>query len=228
MAQTPALRRIDLHIHTEYSKTSEVTVEKLAAFIRDHQLPMATVTDFGTIRACRELRELVDCPVFTGVEVRAPQGDFLVFSTDEGYLDDLPATIGGVAELRHDEETAVIWAHPFVNQRAKSYEVIGLPEVESVLPDVDGIELFNGTMISLHQQNLLRPGYFQNLMRIASDMGLVMTGGSDAHEPQVLGRCFTSFLEEIADAASLVAALKGCRAIPGYDHEFFGVSIPLG
>jgi len=218
-----------MHVHTEYSGSSKVTVADLAEFLRRTAAPMATVTDFGTIRGAVELRAMLPaCRVFTGIEVRTPQGDFLVFSTDERYLANLPPNLDSVGDLRRDGETAVIWAHPYVNQRARSYEVIELPEVEAVIPFVDGIELFNGTMLRLNQQHFLRTGYFQNLMRIAIDAGLTMTGGSDAHEPENLGRCFTRFSVDLPDQRSLVEALKKQQAIPGYDHEFFSVAIPLG
>lgn len=221
--------KIDLHVHTTHSGTSSVTVANMADFVKRTGARCATITDFGTMRGVDELRErLPQCTVFAGVEVRAPLGDFLVFSTDEDYLRSLPANIDSVRDLRRDDQTAVIWAHPYISQRAKTYEVGSLPEVEAVLPYVDGLELFNGTMIRLNQQHLLQTGYFQNLMRIATEAGLTMTGGSDAHEPENLGHCFTRFSGEIGDAKAFVSQLKNRHAMPGYDHGFFSVEIPLG
>ncbi len=226
---TKDLLRIGLHVHTRHSRTSTVSVEDVAGFVRENAFKLATVTDFGTTQGYRELRDLVeDCLVIPGIEVRAQEGDFLVFTTDEEYLAGLPEKVASVSVLRRDAETAVIWAHPFVDQRAKTYEATSLPEVECVVPYIDGIEIFNGTMIDLHKQQLLRTGYFQNLIRVATQMGLTMTGGSDAHEAEMMGHCFTSFSADIADTAAFVDALKCQHAWPGYDHDFFDVAIPLG
>jgi histidinol phosphatase-like PHP family hydrolase len=130
--------------------------------------------------------------------------------------------------LPRQGEAAVIWAHPFISHHVWSYEAIKLPEVHATVPYIDGLELFNGTMLHLNRQQLLEVRYFQNLMRIGVEYGLTMTAGSDAHEADLLGRCYTTFPAAVDDAASFVSALKDRRVVPHYDHEFFGVRIPLG
>jgi hypothetical protein len=205
-------------------------VVDVAEFVRATGQKLATVTDFTSVDACRELRGLTpsDCLVVMGLEVRVPEGDFLVFSTDEEYLAGLPASLATIRDVRRAEDTAVIWAHPFVDQRAMTYEAPRLPEVRATVPFIDGLELFNGAMLDLNRQHLLRVGYFRNLIRIASDHGLAMTAGSDAHEPSLLGRCTTSYPDAAKDAAGLIGALKRGEVRPHYDYEFFGVRIPLG
>ncbi len=190
---------------------------------------MATVTDFCSLDACQELRrEIPDCTIVFGLEIRAVEGDFLLFSTDEDYLRSLPTKLNSVRQIARGPATAVIWAHPFVNQRAPRAEAPRLPEVRAAAPYIDGLELYNGTMLNLNKQQLLRGSYFQNLLRIATEYNLAMTAGSDAHEPSLLGRCATAFPADVVDAASLVKAIKEQRVSPRYDHEFFGVRVPLG
>ncbi|NLH51055.1 MAG: hypothetical protein GX444_20960 [Myxococcales bacterium] len=221
--------QVDLHIHSNRSTTSKVAVSDVAAFLQNEPRTLATITDFGTIESCLELRRLLPATtVVCGLEIRTAEGDFLVFSADEDFLRSIPEKLNSIGDLGGRDRSAVIWAHPFVNQRAKVYEVSHLPEVESVASHVDGLELFNGTMINLNRQGLLKTGYFQNLMRVANDFGLAMSGGSDAHEVSVLGKCSTNLPAQVVDAASLVAAIKAKAIIPHYDHKFFQVEIPLG
>jgi predicted metal-dependent phosphoesterase TrpH len=223
------LVKIDLHVHTNLSRTSSLEVADVADFVRAKGWRVATITDFGSIEGNSELRDMLpECLIIPGLEVRAGEGDFLVYSDDEKLLASLPEKIDSVADLPRAENIATVWAHPFVSQRAKTYEAFDLPEVGAVVRHIDGIEIFNGTMIGLHQQELLRHNYFQNLMRIALDAGLAMTGGSDAHEAGVLGHCFTAFSQEITDVSSVIAALKSHMTMPGYDTDFFMVQIPLG
>jgi len=223
------LLSLDVHIHTIYSSTSSVPLEAVFRYAEIKDLPLLTLTDFGTVEGCLALRQLfTGRRVMMGIEVRAPEGDFLVFSSDEEYVSSLPERIPTVRHLRRDERTVVIWAHPFVSQHAKTYEVDSLPEVGRVVPFIDGLELFNGTMLSMIRDDLLQVDYYRNLMRIALDHGLAMLAGSDAHEPDLIGRCHVTF-ESRGDAVTdFLRAVKQQRIMPHYDHEYFKVKIPLG
>jgi hypothetical protein len=129
--------------------------------------------------------------------------------------------------LRRDETTAVIWAHPRVSQRAKGWETPELPEVQAVAPFVDGLEIFNGTMLGLVGEGLVHKTYFANLLRVSLDHSLAMTGGSDTHDVNMLFRCGTIFPSGAHDAAGFVQAIKQRRVAPVYDHGFFHFNISL-
>lgn len=224
-----ALLSLDTHIHTIYSSTSKVPLEAVFRYAEIKDLPLLTLTDFGTVQGCLALRQLfTDRQVLMGIEVRAPEGDFLVFSSDEQYVSTLPERIPTVRQLRRNERTVVIWAHPFVNQHAKTYEAHNLPEVGRVVPFVDGLELFNGTMLGMVRDDLLQMDYYRNLMRIAVDYGLAMLAGSDAHEPDLIGRCWVTFESRVDAANDFLQAVKKQQIMPHYDYEYFGVRIPLG
>ena len=219
----------DLHVHTFLSHSSAVSVEALADICRERKRAVVTVTDYGTIEGCRRLRELLPGQfVMPGLELTSTAGgDFLVFSTDEDYLASLPHPIESVRQLRRDETTAVIWAHPRVSQRAKGWETPELPEVQAVAPYVDGLEIYNGTMLGLVDEGLVHKTYFANLLRVSLDHSLAMTGGSDTHDAGMLFRCGTVFPSDVQDAANFVRAIKERRVAPVYDHEFFRFNISL-
>jgi len=219
---------LDLHLHTSFSPCSTLALEDLVQLFLAQGHDLATIADFGITKSCGQLREMLpNMVVICGVELKAEEGDFLVYSPDEAYLRSLPVEIGSVKNLRRNEQTAVIWAHPRVSQRARSYEAPSLPEVQKVVPYIDGLELYNGTMLSLHKEGLLRHDYFHNLVRIIMDYGLAMTGGSDARDRDLAFKCITRVPDDIHDALSLVEAIKNRRVIPAYDHEYFGVVFSL-
>ena len=220
---------VDLHVHTMLSHSSAVSLAALAEVYRSSKRPLVTITDYGTIEGCLELRSLLpEQEVLLGLEITAAEGDFLVFSTDEEYLGTLRSPVESVRQLRRTEDTVVIWAHPRVSQRAHGWEAPELPEVQAVAPYIDGVEVFNGTMLSLVNEGLVRRTYFSNLVRVAVERSLAMTGGSDTHDASMMFRCGTKFLPEVRDAAGLVQAIRERKATPTYDYCFFNVNISLG
>jgi hypothetical protein len=219
---------VDLHVHSTLSHSSAVSIENLAQVYRASRRPLVTVTDYDSIEGCRRLRELLpEQTVLFGLEIRTAEGHFLIFSTDEAYLASLGQPFESVRQLRRGEDTVVIWAHPGVSQRAKGWEAPELPVVHAVAPFIDGLEIYNGTMMSLAGEGSVRRNYFSNLVRVALDRSLAMTGGSDTHEAEMVFRCGTKYPDEVRDAADLVRAIKQRRVAPVYDHRFFNVNISI-
>ncbi|HPM76435.1 MAG TPA: PHP-associated domain-containing protein [bacterium] len=219
---------VDLHLHTTLSNCAEMDIVRIAEVFRNARRPIVTATDHGSTDACRRLRELLpDALVIFGNEITAAEGDFLVFSVDEDYVTGLPKKVDTVADLRRDERTAVIWAHPRVSQRARSWEAPKLPDVLKVVPYIDGLETINGTMLSLNKEGVLRRDYFANLVRIGIEYSLAMTGGSDAHDLDMLLRCGTRFPNNVNDAESFIEAIKLCRVSPVFDRNYFGDDVSL-
>ncbi len=50
--------------------------------------------------------------------------------------------------------------------------------------------------------------------RIAAELGLARTGGSDAHEAQAIMACATEFPDPVRSTADVVKALKDHRTSP--------------
>ena len=222
----------DLHIHTNLSSCSSFTVEEAVRLVRARGLRFATVTDHGDGSACAILREaLPGVVVVFGVEVTTQEGDFLVYSLDEAYVRGLGVYAGSVTELRRDADTALVWAHPRVPQ-AEDWAESSTPgpEIDRVLTRVDALELFNGMMLHLADQGLVRPPYFANLRALAARHGVALTGGSDAHEPENFFAAWTEFEDGVETAGDFIRAIKARRVRPDYDRARHAVRVdpPLG
>jgi len=97
----------------------------------------------------------------------------------------------------------MIAAHPF---RGCSWPGAAMDVQEAsdlpVLRWVDAVELFNGTS---------PPPEVQLGCAVLDRLGLPAVGGSDAHSPLSVGRCYTRFEREVASVEGLVVEVKAGR-----------------
>ncbi|MDP8256345.1 MAG: PHP-associated domain-containing protein [Candidatus Alcyoniella australis] len=215
---------IDLHLHTTFSDCSSLSYETVCEYV-EKQMPLAiTITDHGSVKACARLsRDFPELCVLWGVEVTAEEGDFLIFSEDTDYLSSLTVFHRSVCDLRRDEHNAVIWAHPRVPQSSgwTGPDPIS-KEILEVARHIDGLELYNGTMLFLATMGSVRQVYFDRLQQIATSQKLTCTAGSDAHEKESFFKCWTTFPESADTPRRMIDALKQGKVVPHYDRERFG------
>ena len=228
--------KIDTHTHSRFSGTSTLPIEFLIEQGRLPENRVIVCTDDGTDEGIvRLFEELADALVIPGIEVETEEGDMLVFSTDRDYIHSLCEFNDSVRKIRRDDETAVIWAHPCITQRK---EIRGLPFRENgpydsaqeemvarVVRHVDGLEVCNGTMLSLASVGLLGQAYFDNLVFLSERFGLARTGGSDAHEIETWGKVWTEFPEPVDCVGDFIQGLKRKVTRPGFDREFFPTKV---
>ena len=221
---------VDLHIHTTYSDCSGLDYDRIHGYVQDNRPLAFTITDHGSVAACRRLTD--DFPGLTvlwGIEVTAEEGDFLVFTEDIDYISSLKVYHRSVEDLRRDDDTVVIWAHPRISQSGgwTGPDVIN-DEIRHVTDHIDGLELFNGTMLFLATLGSIRPIYFEKLHRILQTTGLTATGGSDAHDFESLFNCYTRFPDDVRTAADMITVLKNGKVEPLFDGEHFNnLEIPI-
>lgn len=224
--------KIDIHLHTRFSECSSMTVEYLIEQSRRSDVRAVCCTDHHSVMGPRRLlKETGGALVIPALEIETAEGDVLVYSSDMDYLESLLDFEGSVREVRRDETTCVIWAHPCVSQReslvgdkfpTKAPFPSALHEqIAAVMPHVDGVEIYNGTMLSLAAAGLLKPTYFKNLWYLSRYFETAATGGSDAHEVELWAKVWTTFPDTVNTVADFVAALRERRVRPDYDRAFF-------
>ncbi len=225
--------RVDTHLHTRFSECSSVTVDFLIERGRDPGTRAICCTDHHNLMAARHLkRELPDKLVIPAIEVDTREGDVLVYSEDMAYLEGLIDFDGSVRDLRRDDGTCLVWAHPCVSQRvslvgadfsdpARLVADPNLGRVAEILPHVDGLEIYNGQMLSLFLEGMLQPAYFRNLIYIAEVFQVACTGGSDAHEVETWGTVWTRFPAPLDSVRDFVRAIRERRVRPDYDRRVY-------
>ena len=155
--------KIDLHIHSKYSKDSMLEPAKIIKIAKKRRLDGVAVTDHGTIKGGIEALKInkdKDFQVIVGAEIKTEYGDVIGMFLNEEIKSQIFMQV--VEEIR-DQDGLVVLAHPF----RKS---ITFPT--DLLKYVDLIEGFNAR--SPKDLN-------KKAGELARSFGMPMAAGSDAH-----------------------------------------------
>jgi hypothetical protein len=191
--------RFDLHMHTTWhSPDSQMDPFVMVRRAQEIGLDGIVITEHDWLWMEHELQQLrAAAPglvVLAGIEVTAHDGDFLVYGVKNPFT--LPKGIGIVELCRevHRQGGVVVAAHPF--RWGQPFEDI----LRDKRPELDGLELMTSNMDA---DCRLRAA------KVWQQRPLAGLGSSDAHHEDVLGFCYTEFVEPIDTMDDLVAAIRG-------------------
>lgn len=189
--------QIDLHVHTVYSKDSLIEIEDLVPQCRAAGLDGVAVTDHETMEGgWRAAERCGDVLVIPGMEVETQEGHILALNVAKpverrlGFTE----TIERISKLGG---TAVI-AHPFSLLRP----LLDVDVLAASKPDA--IEVANAA--SFPYSWMLRIN-----KALAERFNLPMTGGSDAHIPETIGRSYTVVDSDSRDVSGVLEAIREGR-----------------
>jgi len=196
---------VDLHTHTRFgSNCSYMEPSQLVERAKEVGLDAVCITEHNAPweeDAIRALSEETGFRVLGGMEVSTELGDVLVFGVRSSLL--AGSRIGDLRRLVEEQGGLMIAAHPF-----RGYSRPGaLMDVEeaAALPVfgwVDAVEVFNGTSPWPE---------VEFGCTVLERLGLPGVGGSDAHSPLSVGRCYTRFEREVASVEELTVELRAGR-----------------
>lgn len=188
--------RFDLHVHTDLSSCSALSLEEILQNARGLGLDGVCITDHESIGVRDRVTEGLQadglCLIF-GMEYSTTDGDFLLF----GPVEDLPLglearellprfnALGGVA----------IAAHPFRADRPTSEFIVR----EGLCTIIEGINGRNREIENLRCKTWQR------------HYGVKQVGGSDAHSLAELGRVVLRMPGRVRNRSDFVEALRRGR-----------------
>lgn len=187
----------DLHVHSDASPDSILSLEKLVAACRRRGLSGVAVTDHNRVAGALALaaERRPDLLVIVGEEVLTAQGELLGLYLQEEVASGRPAA--ETARAIRAQGGLVGASHPCDSWR----QVLAPPALEELCQAglLDFLEGRNG--------RTLRPGDNRRAEELGRRLGLPLSAGSDAHSPWEVGACCVE-LPPFSGRQGFLAALQ--------------------
>ena len=186
--------KIDLHVHTCYSRDSSTTLKDVVSFAKKQGLDGVAITDHNTIKGALKLKPC-DILVVPGIEVTTLNGHLLGLNVTVP----IPPKLGIEETISriHKAGGIVVAPHPSAFYKSPPSRYVS---------SYDAIEVMNASSIPFSIMTYLS-------RRFADGLDLPQTGGSDSHYAPEIGAAYT-IVESDPDVDEIVYAIKNGLTIP--------------
>lgn len=194
--------KIDLHVHTNYSRDSLITRKDLIFYAKKRGLDGVAITDHDRIDGALKIAKETDYLIIPGIEVSSLNGHIIGLNVSELVPSKL--SVDETLDRIHDAGGIAIACHPitFFKESLKGH-------MNSLF---DAIEVTNSSAFPFKYS--VRRGE-----EIASRLGITGVAGSDAHYGPEIGYAYTlvdaeSEVDEIVTAIRKGSCSPHGKAIP--------------
>jgi predicted metal-dependent phosphoesterase TrpH len=198
------LLRIDLHVHSCYSKDSLITPEELVFFAKKRGLDGVAVTDHDTVDGALKIALETNLLIIPGIEVASSEGHVVGLNVRKQVPSGL--NVAGTVERIHSAGGIAVACHPV------GFFKGGLGSEHTDM-SFDAVEVVNSSTIPFSYS-------VKQSMKIASRLGKPKVAGSDAHYGPEIG-CAYTLVDAKPDVNDIIEAIIAGQCTP------FGKSIPF-
>ena len=189
--------RLDMHMHTEYSRDSRVALADFAELARKAQLGAVCITDHDTIEGGLRLREMgTGLQVIVGEEITTADGELVGLYLEKRVAPGQSAE--RTIDLVHEQGGLAYVPHPFSRNRRRHLRRAVL---ESVAAKLDIVEVFNAREVA-SSSNV-------RALEFARQHSLPGGVGSDSHRAIEIGRAYIDIAPFVTPQELLVALREG-------------------
>ncbi|WP_406661051.1 PHP domain-containing protein [Methanolobus sp. ZRKC3] len=187
--------RFDFHVHSYFSKDSNADLDDILQYASRNGLDGFAICDHdsmeGGIECVKRAKEIgSEQIVIPGLEVTSSKGHILVLGVKELIAPGLSPE--ETIKKAHEQGAVVIIPHPF---KLTSH---GIGYVEGL--DADAVEVLNSRCLTDGPNNKAR--------KAAESLGFPQVGGSDAHEAQMVGRCYADIGVSERNVGAVLGAIR--------------------
>jgi len=203
--------RADLHIHTVHSGDADQTVEQVLARAKELGLGAVAISDHNSLGGAREALEMAEgIIVLPAMEITSEEGHILAYGLESEVKRDLP--VQETIDRIHENGGIAVAPHPY-----RIWSGLGERAVREA--NFDAVETLNGRSLD---------GANRRARVLARELGLPVTGGSDAHSIVEVGRAYTVFPDSCNSAEEMMMAIVDGRTSSGGESRSVGESFSYG
>ena len=168
---------LDLHVHSVYSRDSVNTIDTITRRIKEAGFNGYALADHDTIEGLpKALEKKGDLVVVPALEVTARGAHVLALDPNETIP--MGLSVAETIEKIHEQGATAVLAHPYGLPRSW----VSINNMKNA--SLNAVEVANSAQFPYD--------YICSLNRkLAEELNLPVTGGSDAHIPDTIGRAYT-------------------------------------
>ncbi len=188
--------KADLHIHTAYSMDCAMPLEQIITRCLEIGINCLAITDHNTIAGALKIKEMAPFPIIMGEEILTSCGEVIgLFLSQE-----IPSKLSieeTISQIKAQDGLVCI-PHPYDRLRLSMFRN---QVFESIMPEVDIIEVFNARSLS--------PNSSARARHLVRKYGKLASAGSDAHTPSEIGNAYVEMPEFTGKDEFLVSLAQG-------------------
>lgn len=189
--------KIDMHIHTFYSKDCMMSLEEVVKAVEIKRLHAVAVTDHNTLQGALKIKEIAPFRVIVGEEIKTKEGEITGYFLQE----EIPSELSPEETIMRikSQKGLVCIPHPFDRLRKSR---LSYQSLEKIKKTVDIIEVFNSRNVFSKDD--------ERALTFAKQNGFVKIAGSDAHTKYEVGNGYIE-IEDFNSPKEFLENLKNCK-----------------